>query len=34
MTPEAALIGERVGKLPQAKLELLFTGIDVVLGRS
>jgi hypothetical protein len=24
---------ERIGKLPRAKLELLFAGIDVVLGR-
>ena len=27
------LLTERVGKLPPAKLELLLTGIDVVLGR-
>lgn len=27
------LLSERVGKLPRAKLELLFSGIDVVLGR-
>jgi mRNA interferase MazF len=27
------LLTERVGKLPHVKLELLFAGIDVVLGR-
>jgi len=27
------LLTERVGKLPRAKLELLLTGIDVILGR-
>ncbi len=27
------LLTERVGKLPRAKLELLFSGIDLVLGR-
>jgi mRNA interferase MazF len=27
------LLAERVGKLPRAKLELLFSGIDVVFGR-
>jgi mRNA interferase MazF len=27
------LLTERVGRLPKAKLELLFTGIDLVLGR-
>ena len=28
-----SLLTERVGKLPRAKLELLFSGIDLVLGR-
>ncbi len=27
------LLTERLGKVPRAKLELLFSGIDVVLGR-
>jgi mRNA interferase MazF len=27
------LLTTRVGKLPRAKLQLLFAGIDVVLGR-
>lgn len=27
------LLTEHVGKLPRTKLELLFSGIDVVLGR-
>jgi mRNA interferase MazF len=27
------LLGERVGKLPRAKLELLLSGIELVLGR-
>lgn len=27
------LLTERVGQLPQAKLELLLSGIDIVLGR-
>jgi mRNA interferase MazF len=27
------LLTDRVGKLPRAKLELILTGIDVVLGR-
>lgn len=26
-------LSERVGKLPRAKLELVFSGIDLVLGR-
>lgn len=30
---DRALLTERVGKLPSAKLELLLSGIDVVLGR-
>ena len=27
------LLDERAGKLPEAKLELLLSGLDVVLGR-
>ncbi len=27
------LLAERVGKLPRAKLDLIFFGIDVVLGK-
>jgi mRNA interferase MazF len=30
---DKSLLTERVGKLPRAKLELLFSGIDLVLGR-
>ena len=30
---DQSLLTERVGKLPRAKLELLFSGIDLVLGR-
>jgi mRNA interferase MazF len=33
VTIDRALLGERVGKLPQAKLGLILRGIDVVLGR-
>ena len=33
VTLDKGLLTERVGKLPQAKIELLFSGIDVVLGR-
>ena len=33
VTLDRNLLTERVGKLPQAKLELLLAGIDVVLGR-
>jgi len=33
VTLDKALLTERAGKLPRAKLELLFSGIDVVLGR-
>jgi mRNA interferase MazF len=33
LTLDRDLLTERVGKLPRAKLELLFTGIDIVLGR-
>jgi mRNA interferase MazF len=30
---DKSLLTERVGKLPRAKLDLLFSGIDLVLGR-
>jgi mRNA interferase MazF len=30
---DKSLLTERVGKLPRPKLELLFSGIDLVLGR-
>ena len=30
---DKALLTERVGKIPRAKLELLLSGVDVVLGR-
>ena len=30
---DRSLLDERAGKLPQAKLELLLSGLDVVLGR-
>jgi mRNA interferase MazF len=33
VTVDRDLLAERVGKLPRAKLELLFSGIDVVFGR-
>ena len=33
LTLDSDLFTERVGKLPRAKVELLFTGIDIVLGR-
>lgn len=33
VTVDRDLLTEPVGKLPRAKLELLFSGIDVVLGR-
>ena len=33
VTLDKDLLTERVGKLPAAKLELLLSGIDVVLGR-
>ena len=29
---DKSLLTERVGKLPRAKLELLFSGVDLVLG--
>jgi mRNA interferase MazF len=33
VTLDKDLLTERVSKLPRAKLELLFAGMDVVLGR-
>lgn len=33
LTLDQELLTERVGRLPRAKLDLLFSGIDVVLGR-
>ena len=33
VTLDKVLLTERVGKLPQAKLALILSGIDVVLGR-
>jgi len=33
VTLDKDFLTERVGKLPRAKLELLFSGIDVVFGR-
>jgi len=33
VTLDRDLLVERVGKLPRTKLELLFAGIDVVLGK-
>ena len=33
VTLDKDLLTERVGKLPRAKLELLFSGTDVVFGR-
>ena len=33
VTLDRELIGECVGKLPRAKLELILAGIDVILGR-
>ena len=30
---DRSLLDERAGKLPRAKLELLLSGLDVVLGR-
>lgn len=33
VTVDKATLTERVGKLPAAKLELVLSGIDVVLGR-
>ena len=34
LTLDKELLTERTGKLPEAKLDLLLAGIDVVLGRS
>ena len=33
VTLDKTLLAERVGKLPRAKLQLVLSGIDVVLGR-
>ena len=33
VTLDKAVLTERVGKLPRAKLELILAGIDVILGR-
>ena len=33
VTIDKAMLTERVGKIPQRKLELVLAGIDVVLGR-
>jgi len=33
VTLDKSLLTERIGKLPQAKLGLILSGIDVVLGR-
>jgi len=33
VTIDKQLLGERVGKLSRSKLELLLSGIDIVLGR-
>jgi len=33
VTLDKDLLTERVGKLPRAKLELIFSGIDIVMGR-
>ena len=33
VTMDKQLLGERVGKLSRAKLELMLSGIDIVLGR-
>jgi len=33
VTVDKAVLSERVGKIPQRKLELVLAGIDVVLGR-
>ena len=33
VTLDKGLLTERVGKIPRPKMELLFLGIDVVLGR-
>lgn len=31
---DKSILVDRAGKLPQAKLELLLAGIDIILGRS
>jgi mRNA interferase MazF len=33
VTVDRDLLTERMGKLPRAKLELIFAGVDVVLGK-
>jgi len=33
LTLDRDLLGEFVGKLPRAKLELLLAGVDIILGR-
>ncbi len=33
VTIDQSVLHERAGKLPRAKLELVFAGIDIVLGR-
>lgn len=33
VTIDKQLLGERVGKLSRSKLELMLSGIDIVLGR-
>jgi mRNA interferase MazF len=33
VTLDKSLLAEQVGKLPKSKLELILSGIDVVLGR-
>ena len=33
ITLDKSLLGEHVGKLPQTKLKLILSGIDIVLGR-
>jgi mRNA interferase MazF len=33
ITVDKDILTERVGKLPMAKVRLLFAGIDVILGR-
>jgi mRNA interferase MazF len=33
ITLDKSLFTERVGKIPRPKIQLLFSGIDVILGR-
>jgi mRNA interferase MazF len=33
VTLDRDALGDRVGKIPRSKLQLILTGIDVVLGR-